>query len=248
MLIPKSQTIKELAKKYNEPISQLESLLQGVCNIYIDYANIRPWATKLNWNIDLKRLKQFLNSFDNISKINFYSGILVGDQRSEDLGTVAKKLFGQGYKTKSVKIMKHSIDYTSIKSTSTDLLEQFIRKCLLLKYEVATIEYLNQKFKEMNQRGVYGIEDLKCNFDVEIGRDMLLDYEKNHVDTFVLWSGDSDFYDPINQLLADGKNVILIGTARRIASELNSLKSNGLFIFEVQKIRNFICWKKQIEK
>jgi len=89
---------------------------------------------------------------------------------------------------------------------------------------------------------------LKCNFDVEIGRDMLLDYAQKNVDLFVLWSGDSDFADPIEQLLNDGKKVFLFATARRVASELNVLQSKGLFIYDIQKIKNFICWKKEMDQ
>ena len=56
-----------------------------------------------------------------------------------------------------------------------------------------------------------------------------------------------DFADPINQLLNDGKKVILFATARKVASELNELRKEGLLIFDIQKIRNFICWKKEIK-
>ncbi len=100
----------------------------------------------------------------------------------------------------------------------------------------------------MNTQGIYFIEDRKCNFDVEIGRDMLIDYERNHVDTFVLWSGDSDFADPIAQLIEDGKNVRLFAIPRRVATELSMLREKGLFIFDIQKIRDFICWKSELSK
>ncbi|MFH2018925.1 MAG: NYN domain-containing protein, partial [bacterium] len=86
-----------------------------------------------------------------------------------------------------------------------------------------------------------------CNFDVEIGRDMLVDYERNHVDTFVLWSGDSDFADPVEQLLGDNKKVVLFATARKVSTELSNLREKGLVIFDIQKIRNFVCWKKEIQ-
>ena len=144
--------------------------------------------------------------------------------------------------------MKQYIDYTSIKPDSPALLGKFIRKCLLKKYDLETIEYLNKKFKELNDKGQMYIEDRKCNFDVEIGRDMLLDFERNIADTFVLWSGDSDFFDPIYQLLKDGKNVVLVATAGKVSKELNELKAEGLFIFDIQKIRDFICWNKEIDK
>lgn len=90
------------------------------------------------------------------------------------------------------------------------------------------------------------MEDRKCNFDVEIGRDMLIDYAEHGIENFVLWSGDSDFADPLNQLLDDGKKVFIFATARKVASELNDLVQKGLFIYEIQKIRNLICWKREI--
>ena len=246
MFKAKTKLVETIAEQSIKRIERLEEIFSGKVNVYIDYANVRPWAGKLNWNIDLKRLKQFLRSFDNIESIKFYSGTLENDGKSKKFSKEANRLFKDDYITKPVKIMKQSINYSSIKSNSTDLLEKFIRKCLLREYKLETIEFLSDKFKEMNKGGIYYIEDLKCNFDVEIGRDMLLDYERNKIDTFILWSGDSDFFQPIKQLLDDNKNVILFATARKVSTELNSLQNDGLFIYDIQKIRNFICYKKQI--
>ncbi|MFA4995573.1 MAG: NYN domain-containing protein [Patescibacteria group bacterium] len=97
----------------------------------------------------------------------------------------------------------------------------------------------------MNDQGVFYIEDKKCNFDVEIGREIEKDSLKN--DTFVLWSGDSDFAEPIEKLLADNKQVILVCTAGRVASELNNLIEKGLIVFEINKIRNSICREKELQ-
>ncbi len=170
----------------------------------------------------------------------------MGDENSEDEINKLKS-YNYDVKTKPVKIMRQSIDYTSVNPTSPDLLHKFIRRCLLKKYDLQTVEYLNNKFKEMNNNGIYYIEDLKCNFDVEIGRDMLLDYAQNQIETFVLWSGDSDFADPVEQLLDDNKKVILFATARKVSTELNDLQSKGLFIYDIQKISNFICWNKEVD-
>jgi len=97
----------------------------------------------------------------------------------------------------------------------------------------------------LNDQGVFYIEDKKCNFDVEIGREIEKDSLKN--DTFVLWSGDSDFAEPIEKLLADNKQVILVCTAGRVASELNNLIEKGLIVFEINKIRNSICREKELQ-
>jgi len=238
--------MEKLAEQLNKHIDVLENLLFDDVAMYIDYANVRPWSDKLGWNIDLKRLKTFLNCFDNIQSIKLYDGTLEGDIKSQKLSKQKTKIFKKGYITKPVKIMKQSIDFSSIKSNSSDLLEKFIRKCLLREYKLETVEYLNEKFKEMNKNGKYYIEDRKCNFDVEIGTDMMLDFERGNIDTFVLWSGDSDFYDPVNKLLKNNKKVILFATARKVSKELNSLINEGLIIFDIQRIREFICWKKQI--
>lgn len=149
--------------------------------------------------------------------------------------------------TKPVKIMKLSIDVSSISLDSLNILKDFIRKPLLQQLKIEAVEFLNNQLKQLNDQGILFVEDLKCNFDVEIGRDMLIDYDKNSIDNFVLWSGDSDFVDPIKQLLNDGKKVVLFTTARRVSSELNELVGDGLSIFDIQKIKDFICWKKEIE-
>src|SRR4030042_2527253 len=248
MFKPKTEKLKILRDYHDNRIKQLSDLFFGRTNIYIDYANIRPWANKLGWHIDLKFLFQFLGSFESVGSIKIYRGTLLNNTNSKKDIEMMEKI-GYDVKTKPVKIMKHSIDVTSIYNLmSQDLLENFIRRCLLKRLDLETIEYLNKKFRDMNKGGEYFIKDLKCNFDVEIGRDMLLDYERNCVDVFALWSGDSDFADPVEQLLRDGKRVILFATSRRIAAELGELSQKGLIIFDIQKIRNFICWKKEIEE
>jgi len=247
MFTPKTQRIEEISKNKPEVIKQLEDIFDTKTRVYIDYANVRPWSAKLGWHIDLKRLKQFLNSFDTIGKdaITFYNGYLAGNERSEK-----EKLEAENCKyvlrTKPVKIIKFSIDASSILPDSTVLLDQFVRRALLKKYEISTIEYLNERFKDMNKKSEYFIEDMKCNFDVEIGVDMLLDCERKNAETFALWSGDSDFADPVEKLMNVGKKVVLFATARKVSKELSVLSQKGLMIFDIQKISDFICWKKEL--
>lgn len=246
MYNPKTQRLKEVSLKYPDRILELEDIFNRKTNVYIDYANVKPWANKLGWHIELKRLKQFLDSFDAINSVKFYNGTLTGDSESEQFMRDIER-FGFDVHTKPVKIMKLSIDVSSIPPNSPDILKDFIRKPLLQQLKIEAVEFFNNQLKQLNEQGVLFVEDLKCNFDVEIGRDMLIDYNKNGIDNFALWSGDSDFADPVNQLLNDRKKVVLFATARRVSSELSELVNNGLFIFDIQKIRNFICWKKEIK-
>jgi uncharacterized LabA/DUF88 family protein len=247
MFKAKTEKIESIAESKEGVIKQLDGLLNLKTRVYIDYGNVRPWSEKLGWHIDLKRLKQFLDSFDTIEAINFYNGYLAGNERSDREKAEAENC-KYYLRTKPVKILKFSIDVSSILPDSTVLLNQFIRRALLKKYEISTIEYLNDRFKDMNKRGEYFIEDMKCNFDVEIGVDMLLDCERNNAEVFVLWSGDSDFVDPIEKLISAGKKVILFATVRKVAKELSALVSKGLMIFEIQKIHEFICWRKEMER
>lgn len=246
MFSPKTEKLAEIARTCPDAVDQLNNLLKLSTRVYIDYANVRPWSNKLGWHIDLSRLKQFLDSFDTVKAVNFYGGYLENDEQSKK---EIKAVEEQKYvvRTKPVKIKRFTIDASSIPSDSTALLDQFIRRSLLRKFEVGTIEFLNERFKDMNKKGERYIEDRKCNFDVEISVDMLLDSERNEAETFVLWSGDSDFADPVGKLLVAGKKVILFATARRVSKELSGLRDNGLIIFDIQKIRNFICWTKEIK-
>ncbi len=245
MFKPKTPRILSLSQVLAHRIQQLEGIFSGTTKVYIDYANVRPWSEKLGWHVDLKRLKQLLDSFDTISEIRIYNGTLIGDAKGEELNSEIES-FGYTLVTKPVKIMKKSIDVSSVPATSDYILRSFVRMPLLRQFKIETIEYLNQQLRALNRQGMYDLEDRKCNFDVEIGRDMLLDFEKNEAESFILWSGDSDFADPIEQLLRDKKRVCLFATSGRVASELNALKEKGLEIYDIQKIREFICWKREM--
>ncbi|MBU1326941.1 hypothetical protein KKB64_00910 [Patescibacteria group bacterium] len=62
----------------------------------------------------------------------------------------------------------------------------------------------------------------------------------------MLWSGDSDFADPLQRILREGKRAILFATAGRISRELSDLRHTGLEIFDIRDIKEFICWLREI--
>lgn len=246
MFNPKTERIEKLAQKNSDRIAELEKIFDKRTNVYVDFANVIHWQDRLQWHVSIKRLKQLLDSFDTIKEVKFYNGTLIGDELSRITIEDAKRM-GYIVKTKPVKIMRMSIDISSIPLQSTAILEQFISATLLRKLNIETVEFINFKLKELNRQGILHLEQRKCNFDVEIGRDMLRDYDSGQVENFILWSGDSDFHDPIKQLLDDGKKVVLFVTTRKVASELNELTGDGLFVYDIQKIRNFICFPKEIK-
>lgn len=244
MFKPATEKIKILSQLYPESLRQLESLFQKSTAIYIDFANVIHWSKKLKWHIDIKRLKQLFDSFDSIKYVHFYNGVLNENVASVEIITKANEL-GYIVSTMPVKKMQLSIDVSGIPKNSPAVLQGFIKRALLNKFSIETIEYLNMQLEDLNNRGMKYIEHWKCNFDVEMGRDMLIDHEHKQVEHFSLWSGDSDFADPVNQLIKDGKNVSIFATARRISPELDA---TGVMIFEIWKIKDFICWNKDISK
>ena len=62
----------------------------------------------------------------------------------------------------------------------------------------------------------------------------------------MLWSGDSDFVDPLQKILREGKRAILFSTAGRISRELSDLRRSGLEIFDIGDLKKFICWSREI--
>ncbi len=242
MFKPKSEKIEKLSKLFPSEIKQLESIFDKPTHVYLDYSNLIYWSKKVGWHIDQKRLKQLLDSFPNIKSVGIYNGTLQGNKNSEQF---VKDSHNFGYKvvTKPVKIMRIPVDVSSIASDSTAIINNFIDKALTRLLDIETIEFLNSKLGELNKKGTKYIEKRKCNFDVEIGVDMLLDHKENHIDNFVIWSGDSDFAGPIDTLMKDGKKVVIFATVRRLSPEL---AGTGAQMFEIKKIRDFICWNGEL--
>jgi len=145
--------------------------------------------------------------------------------------------------TKPVKHIKISIDTSSIPANSPALLQQFIKKCLLDMFDISTITLLNDRLSDLNKKGLLFIEDEKCNFDVEMGRDMLKDFEFNGINNFILWTTDSDFADPVSQVRDDGKQAVIFSVGGKVASELDE---TGVYVFDIRKIKEFVCWYKHM--
>jgi uncharacterized LabA/DUF88 family protein len=242
MFIPKTKKINDLANKFPNRIQNLKKVFNKKTNIYIDYANVFHWQEKLGYHIDFKRLKQLFESFDTINQVKIYQGELKNDIKSKQ---IINDLRNWSYivRTKPVKVMKLSIDVSSIQKNNPAILKDYINKSLLSKLDIETIEFLNTKLSELNAKGTRIIRHLKCNFDVEMSVDMIVDsINDKSIDNFVLWSGDSDFADVISQLILKGKNTAIFATARRISTEL---EQTGSYIFDLKKIKDFICWKRE---
>jgi uncharacterized LabA/DUF88 family protein len=238
----KTPKIQQLADLFPKTIEQLETIFLAETCIYIDRANVLWWQMKLGRHIDPKRLYQLLRSFSSIKDIRRYFWTLTWDKDSEK--NIAQ-MIATWYKvsTKPVKIMYHSLDMTSIDEKSPDILKGYITKWLLHHLEQDNICVFNKELKKLNAKWIYKIEEKKCNFDVEIGVDMILDYERLSLTAYILWSWDSDFTDIVKKLITEWKKVFIFSTTQRVSKELSE---SGAFIFDIQKIREFICRNKEM--
>ena len=244
MFNPKTKKIEKLAELFPKTIRELESIYDSDSGIYIDWQNVIHWQEKFGWHFDLKRIKQFFDSFNTIKFVKIYTGTLEGNKQSERQIMELKKL-RYDVKTKQVKIMPISIDTSSVPRNSPVLLQSFVKKSLLKKLDLESIEFLNNKLADLNQRGILKIEDQKCNFDVEIGREMSCDFELNSLNNYILWSTDSDFADPITQISFSGKKTIIFATSGKVSPELDA---TGVLIYDVKKMKEFICWSRNLSQ
>lgn len=223
------------------PPKDLRKLLTEKTHVYIDYANTRRSCERLGWRIDLEKLRDLLDSLGTVLSKKFYFGTMVGDSASEGFMKRVRRI-GFEVKTKPVKLMRLSINASSISEQSTDILKSFVDETLLRSLKVEAIQYLNRQLRDLNRQGNLFLEKRKCNFDVEIATDMRLDNALGRAKTFCLWSGDSDFADPLLQLLNEGKKVVVV--ARSVASEINDLRPDGLVIYDLRKLRQTLSmWK-----
>ena len=225
-----------------ERISELRSWLDGKTHVYIDYANVRVKCQAKNWTLDFLKINQLFKGIGNVPAVKVYFGTIAGNRGSEGFLALLRKL---GYEviTKPVKFMKLSIDVSSIPRDSTAVIKNFVEPCLLRQFTVAAVEQLNAQLRDMNDKGLRHVEMMKCNFDVEIAADMLMDNELHGVDTFCLWSGDSDFAGPVLRLLNQKKRVIVFSDG--IAPELDDLRPDGLRVYNLLKLKNIIGRTKQ---
>jgi uncharacterized LabA/DUF88 family protein len=223
-------------------VNELRSWLDGKTHVYIDYANVRVKCEQKNWMLDLQKTRTLFTSLGNVPAIKIYFGTIVGNRKSEGFLALLRKL-KYDVISKPVKFMRLSIDVSGIPKDSTGVIKNFVEPCLMRKLTVEAVEHLNDQLREMNNKGIKHVEMMKCNFDVEIAADMLLDNELHAVDTFCLWSGDSDFAGPVLRLLNEKKRVIVFSDG--VAPELNDLRPDGLRVYDLIKLKDIIGYQKQ---
>ena len=300
--------IKQISEKF-------KFRLQDKTLVIIDWANVHGWFSSpksrsyLGWEVDPKRLFEYLSTYSKITDKRLYHGVEIGNKRSEGFGTEAEEI-GFTFIKKEVKwvpvylneqnhfkkVVKKLFDVLDkVKTTNSEIatklyeLREKIESRLADEepdfdrgddgqpYVVGTtpsyskedgviyneaydlIENLDTELKALN----INVDELqaslaepvqrrKCDFDVEIARDVC--NLSNEFDTLILFSGDGDYSALVDDLISKGKKVIVVFASGHKGKEYDPLqvkleaqsKKYALFMCSVNKLRGEISLEKTI--
>jgi len=198
--------------------------LKGKTLVIIDWANVYGWSKRLGWNIDIKKLFDYLKSYEEICDIRFYFGKEPSNPKSESFHRKIKKT-GYTLISKEVKWIPVEIDTNYFKkSIKNTLAKQGFKKDFFKKF----FEQL-QKDQNLRRR--------KCDFDCEIAIDVMK--RMKEFKCLILFSGDGDYAALIREAIKHKKQAIVVALRDALGKEYNQIK-RGLFICNVEKIRKDI--------
>jgi len=207
--------------------------LKGKTLAIIDWANVYGWFRKLKWEISPKKLFDYLKSYPEIVDVRFYFGIEKGNKKSEEF---QKKIINIGYTliSKEVKWVPVDIKFTEfIKGEDGQ-----VNKIGRYGGERKILQELRGLSKELN--GLIKAEGFvrrKCDFDVEITRDVLLNLDK--LDGIILFSGDGDYAPLMEEVVKRNKQAILVFARGCKGKEYENF-NKGLYQCSVKKLKKFI--------
>jgi uncharacterized LabA/DUF88 family protein len=273
--------------------------LQGKTLVIIDWANVYGWFSDpnsrnyLGWEVDPKKLFEYLRSYPEIMDINFYYGVELDKPKSVAFKNEIEAM-GYSHRSKEVKWVPAALETTAhfkiivqklfdvldnVKNTNSDLsrrLYDLLKKLegvLDSGYGLSTngeltyvffneeqvkeiyelIEGLDSDLKKLNvditelQSAIREpVRRRKCDFDVEISRDIYNNL--SNFETLLIFSGDGDYAALVEDLISKGKKIIVVFASGHIGKEyeqlVEKLSENGLknrlFLCSIQKLREFI--------
>ena len=182
--------------------------------VFVDFSNVRQWA-KSFWPEDNKN---FIKKEIDIKKL------------SEVIEWIKpeKKFFYYGY-------YQEYLDLSTNHRLNIKYRSSIYRIDKARKSGFKTRQKIVKMIKRFDDEGRYLGEQPKCNFDVEITKDIILKMDK--YDTIFLWTGDSDFSVLFSYLRDKEKKIITICTRNFISSELRD--GSDLYI-PADPLKNFL--------
>jgi uncharacterized LabA/DUF88 family protein len=202
--------------------------LRGKTLSIVDWANVYGWFEKLKWEIDPKKLYDYLKSYPQIFDIRLYFGIDKENPKSIELHHLFKNI-GYNLQWKEVKWVPIDLKLVHYKDEDGK-----IRKFFETAEGKRVYEKLN-KIKEIIQN--LQIYRRKCDFDVEIALDVLTNMDK--VDGVILFSGDGDYAALMREVIKRGKQAIVVALKGAMGKEYTIIPK-GLFICNIKKLKKFV--------
>lgn len=173
---------------------------------YLDLSNMFHWQDTLKWNFSVYETIKQLKAIKTLKEIRVYYGFNEREFKKSKRFHKSVMASGATLITKPVKWIKKNISK-----------RLFVKNATLEKLDQNAHSKLEQFINCLNDRNIE-IEEPKCNFDVEMSLDMLDNSDK--ISGILLFSGDSDFYEPLERLRIKGKSIYIFGVRGQVAREL----------------------------
>ncbi|MBI4835781.1 MAG: NYN domain-containing protein [Candidatus Abawacabacteria bacterium] len=173
------------------PQTNIAEILQGRVSIFIDSSNVFYISKRLRVRIDYEKVLQFFRNFDQDVKCYFYSAYQEGYEKQMEYFATLEKA--------GIVVRKKPLKFITTPRTTKGTKHQDKTK--------------KSDALEPEEEGFF-----KGNMDVELAIDAIR--MMSQYDTFVLFSGDSDFHSLLAYLKEHGKNVVVISHPGFVAEEL----------------------------
>jgi len=173
---------------------------------YLDLSNMFHWQKTLKWQFSVYHIIKQLLSIKQIKEVRIYYGLNERDLKKSERFHQRLRESAAILITKPVKWIKKEITKNLFVATFT-----------LNKLDGNARSKLDEFINYLREKEIK-IEDPKCNFDVEMALDMLDAVDK--ISGIFLFSGDSDFCEPLERLKLKGKNIYIFGVRGQVAREL----------------------------
>jgi len=208
--------------------------LKGKTLVCIDWANVYGWQENLDWKISTDKLIEYLLSYKEIFKVNFYFGTDITKESQDFISSLQKKEEKEerfSVITKEVKYVPVDLDRSYLKSRINNI------KKTILAMDLRKQNIDGSHVKELENLLSQPLRRRKCDFDIEIALDVFRNLE--NFDSFVLFSGDGDYKPLVQYCIENKKQAIIVAQPGSLGKEYRIIPI-GLYICNVRKLRDFI--------
>jgi len=173
---------------------------------YFDLSNMFHWQKTLKWQFSIYHVIKQVLSIKSVKEVRIYYGLNERELKKSERFHQRLRESGAILVTKPVKWIKKEITKNL-----------FVTSFTLNRLDGNAHSKLDEFIAYLQEQKIK-IEEPKCNFDVEMALDML--DATNKISGILLFSGDSDLYEPCGRLKLKGKKIYVFGVRGQVAREL----------------------------